>query len=207
MKLSTVLHSLQFNESPVFFLMTPTVDATRKELPVLLLESEVHMVEGAPEVQFARARYTIDTSEAERIAVDQVAKMVTTENASASAQVSGHLQQLKTAVTTMQQQLGRVLAYVGAVQRGEAAADHAVLRRISALGRALPIASSDKLELALDQEYTDAQLVTYLAALTRGVSAVQEYSEHVALPISEAGGRSGVAAVMRAVGVRGGAFI
>ncbi len=55
-----------------------------KELPISILESELRMVEEKPTLLFVKVPYKIETGEAERIAVDHVAKITPTGSSTGS---------------------------------------------------------------------------------------------------------------------------
>ena len=65
-----------FNESPLLLQLDPAASLrkTTKELPIAIYESELHMVNDQPTQLFVKVPYKIETGEAERIAVDHVAK-------------------------------------------------------------------------------------------------------------------------------------
>lgn len=72
---------MELNESPVLLLLDTAGAAAAAasaggDLPVALYETELHVVEGAPSFTFVRAAFAVATSEAERIGVDQVAKLL-----------------------------------------------------------------------------------------------------------------------------------
>lgn len=81
-----VFHRLlsEVNEAPVLLMLDPTINHTRRDLPVALYETE--MGGGEQQVQWVSAVYGLETSEAERIGVDQVAKIVPAGRADASNQ-------------------------------------------------------------------------------------------------------------------------
>jgi COP9 signalosome complex subunit 6 len=89
---------MEVNESPIFLRLDPSKDASQKDLPVYLYESELHVLEGVPSFIFVQAKYTIETSEAERIGVDQVAKILPTGAASGSNQLTAHLGSMHSAI-------------------------------------------------------------------------------------------------------------
>ncbi len=77
---------MEYNESPVMLLLNTRIDLTRKDLPITLYETEMHVVDGCPVHQFVQSEYTVETSDAERIGVDQVAKILPSGSASSSEQ-------------------------------------------------------------------------------------------------------------------------
>lgn len=70
------------NEAPVLLVLDPTINHTRRDLPVTLYETELHGAEQA----WVVAPYALETSEAERIGVDQVAKIVPAGRTDAASQ-------------------------------------------------------------------------------------------------------------------------
>ena len=107
---------MNLNESPAFLLLDTNITGTHKDLPVSLYESgdqtfqstlfalpwmalkslhlgshvvcfaELHNVDGTQQFIFVLAEYTIQTSEAERIGVNQVARVLPAGNDSGSDQ-------------------------------------------------------------------------------------------------------------------------
>lgn len=68
---------MEVNESPLYLLLDTAacVKATTKELPISIYESELHVINDQPTHLFVKLSYKIETGEAERIAVDHVAKV------------------------------------------------------------------------------------------------------------------------------------
>ena len=66
-------------ENPLYLLLDTSPGAGLRDLPVQLLESEVHMIDDAPTLTFAKSSYTLETEEAERISVDQVSHLLNKE--------------------------------------------------------------------------------------------------------------------------------
>jgi len=65
------------NESPLYLVLDPITASKKstKELPIVIYESELHMVDENPTNLFVKVPYKIETGEAERLAVDHVAKI------------------------------------------------------------------------------------------------------------------------------------
>lgn len=72
------LQLMTYNETPLLVQMHPA--ATTRSLPLSVFESVVELVDGEPQVAFSSAAYEVETGEAERIAVDHVAKPSTGAN-------------------------------------------------------------------------------------------------------------------------------
>ncbi|KAI7758358.1 hypothetical protein M8C21_013719 [Ambrosia artemisiifolia] len=77
---------MDINESPVYVLLNPLINHAQKDLPVTIYESEMHVIDGIPQLIFVRSSYTIETVEAERISVDHVAHLKPSDGGSAATQ-------------------------------------------------------------------------------------------------------------------------
>ncbi|MFS7922272.1 putative COP9 signalosome subunit 6, MPN domain-containing protein [Helianthus anomalus] len=77
---------MDINESPVYVLLNPLINHAQKDLPVTIFESEMHVIDGIPQLIFVRSSYTIETVEAERISVDHVAHLKPSDGGSAATQ-------------------------------------------------------------------------------------------------------------------------
>merc|ERR1711974_154321 len=69
-----------FNESPLYLVLNAGSAATSRELPIDIYDTEVRIVDKTPTILFARMKYEVNTSEAERIAVDQIARVVSSSD-------------------------------------------------------------------------------------------------------------------------------
>ncbi|KAF8014954.1 hypothetical protein BT93_H0678 [Corymbia citriodora subsp. variegata] len=77
---------MDINESPVYVLLNPSINHAQKDLPVTIYESELHVIDGIPQLIFVHASYTIETVEAERISVDHVAHLKPSDGGTAATQ-------------------------------------------------------------------------------------------------------------------------
>ncbi len=66
---------MRFNESPLYLLLDPLVSHATQGLPLQLFESELRIINDEPTLMFSKVNYRIETGEAERIAVDHVARV------------------------------------------------------------------------------------------------------------------------------------
>jgi len=190
------------NESPCFLLLNPRVDPARKELPVTLHETELHVVEGAPTPVFVRAHYTVETSDAERIGVDQVAKITASGRASGAEQLSAHLSGLHSALKMLLQRTRLVEGLVGRTRAGTEAPHPALLRKVHSLVSSLPAMDTPAFTQQLHTEHNDALLVLLLATMTKGVSSVGDTLDKVLAAYDHKSGSAG--GVSRRRGAAGG---
>ncbi|PNW76505.1 hypothetical protein CHLRE_11g467647v5 [Chlamydomonas reinhardtii] len=186
-------------ESPVFLLLDPAVDHTRKDLPVSLYETELHLSPetGAPGMVFVKSPYSIETSDAERIGVDQVARILAGGKATGSEQLSAQLVSLHSAIKMLLERLrvihgamGKVAGADGAA--AEAAYPHSLLRQVSSLVHSLPACNTDAFNREYLTEYNDTLLTLYLASMTRGTHAANEVVDKFCLAYDKAGRRRGL---------------
>ena len=163
----------EINESPVFLLLDPKISEASRDLPIMLYETELHVIEGVPSQIFVQAKYTVDSLEAERVAVDQVARIVPSGKASSSEQLSSHMTGMQNAIKMLRDRIAVVLETVKLMRDGKVAYDHELLREISSLVRRLPV-GTDKIKDTLHSEYNDTLMMTYLSVMTKGNAAMHE---------------------------------
>lgn len=87
--------------------------------------------------------YTLATEEAERIGVDHVARMSSTE-AGESSLVAEHLTAQHSAIKMLHSRVRLVLEYMKAVQNGQLPTNHEILREVYSLCHRLPVIQSPR---------------------------------------------------------------
>lgn len=180
---------MELNESPILMLLDTKVDATRKDLPVMLFETEMHVVDGSPVHTFAKAAYSMETSDAERIGVDQVAKILPSGKASGSEQLTAHLLGLHSAIKMLNARVKLVQQVVQRMHSGQLPFHHSLVRKISSLVTSLPAMDSSEFTKAYLNDFNDTLLAIYLASMTKGVSAANEIVDKYALAYEKSGRR------------------
>ncbi|KAL5669793.1 hypothetical protein ACJX0J_022014, partial [Zea mays] len=157
---------MDVNESPVYLLLNPTINLSQKDLPVTIYESELHVIDGCPQLIFVRSNYTIETVEAERISVDHVAHLKPSDGGSAATQLAAHLTGIHSAIKMLNSRVRVIHQYLVAMQKGDIPMDNSLLRQVSSLVRRLPATESQKFQDDFLMEYNDTLLMTYLAMFT-----------------------------------------
>jgi COP9 signalosome complex subunit 6 len=78
---------MEFNESPLFMLLDPVSKglSTKKKLPIVLFESELHVLNGSPTMLFVKTPFKVETSETEGISVDHISKIAPIGDSSKSS--------------------------------------------------------------------------------------------------------------------------
>jgi len=165
----------EFNESPLYLILDTFScgKKTTKELPISIYESELHMIEGKPTNLFVKVPYKIETGEAERIAVDHVARITPSHGGDGSL-LSAHLLGIHNAIQMLSGRVKLLLQYLEATKKGSAAKDHGVLRRIASLCYQLPATDSNSFKGDFLNEYNDALVITYLASITKGTTSTND---------------------------------
>ncbi|KAL0000320.1 hypothetical protein SO802_014101, partial [Lithocarpus litseifolius] len=165
---------MDINESPVYVLLNPSINHAQKDLPVTIYESEMHVIDGNPQLIFVRSSYTIETVEAERISVDHVAHLKPSDGGSAATQLAAHLTGIHSAIKMLNSRIRVLHHYLLAMQKGDIPCENALLRQVSSLLRRLPAIESEKFQDDFLMEYNDTLLITYLAMFTNCSSTMNE---------------------------------
>ncbi|DBB04951.1 TPA: hypothetical protein ACH3X3_010232 [Trebouxia sp. C0006] len=165
---------MELNESPVFLLFHTQQNVIRKDLPVSLYESELHVVDDRPSFIFVQAKFTVETSEAERIGVNQVAKVHATGNPTGTDQLAAHLTAIQSALKMLSGRIGILYQHIQKMQDGLVPYDHALLRQASSLLRRLPAMDSKQFKEEYIVEYSDAMLSLMMSTITKGLYNVNE---------------------------------
>jgi len=164
----------QFNEAPLFLMLNPEPAPGSRELPLSLLETTIRGGgDDKPTIVFTKVGYRVETTEAERIAVDHL------QNVSAGGRslLTSHLSTLHSAIKMLNLRIKVLLQFAKASQTGQVPRDEGILRQINALVQQLPAIDTDKFKEDFLTEYNDALLVTYLASITKTSHAVNEMIE------------------------------
>jgi len=164
---------LEFNESPLYLLLDAVACNTSKELPIFIYESELHVVQDTPTLMFVKAPFKIETGEAERIAVDHIARIVPS-GGSAGSLLTAHLMGIHNAISMLHTRIKVLINFLEATKNGKVPKDNAMLRKIAGLCHQLPAIDSPTFSRDFINEYNDALMITYLASITKGANSINE---------------------------------
>jgi len=162
-----------YNESPLFLLLDPDTKPGSQTLPIYLLETTVKVVDEKPKIMFTKIPYSIETTEAERIAVDYVANVST----GGRSMLTSHLSTLQSAIKMLNLRVKIITRFVQDTKAGKIPRDEGLLRSIDALCHLLPAIDTEKFKEDFLTEYNDSLLVTYLATVTKTSNAINEMIE------------------------------
>nr|CAG4637888.1 EOG090X08T4 [Chydorus sphaericus] len=163
----------EINESPVILKLNPFT-RNNADLPVTMYESVIDLVNGKATMLFVELSYTLATEEAERIGVDHVARMASSES-SENSQVAEQLQAQHNAVKMLANRVKLILEYIRAMERGEVPKSHDVLREAKSLTHRLPVLNSEIFQEEYYTQYNDVLLQTYLASLTKACHDLHQF--------------------------------
>jgi COP9 signalosome complex subunit 6 len=161
------------NESPLYLLLDADPDPTVREIPISIFESEVKIIKDEATLLFAKVNYRIDTGDAERLAVDHVARLTGAGSGPESA-LTSHLTSMHNAIKMLRMRVNIVKEFMLKQQKESGVVDHAILRRIASLCNMLPAIDSPEFRQEFLNEYSDALLVGYLTSIMKASNAINE---------------------------------
>jgi len=172
-----------YSSTPLLLLLQPStvfatsVDLTAQSLPIKAYEPTIEMRDRKTRSVFIEAPFTVETGEAERIAVDWAAKGGEGDNS-----LESQLNSQRAAVKMLHDRIMLLVKYVTDVLAGQAVKDHSTLRSLSALVASLPASEHKGFREEFDTEYEDVQLTAYLSALTKSASILNDLvDKHIVL--------------------------
>jgi len=168
--------------------ISPTSDITSQNLPFRAYEPTIEIRDRKSRSVFIEAPFTVETGEAERIAVDWTAR-----GGGGGTSLESHLQTQRAAVKMLHERILVLVQYVTDVIAGHATRDHSALRSLSALMASLPATEKPGFRQEFDKEYEDVQLTAFLSSLTKSTNILNDLvDKHVIITgRDERGGGSG----------------
>ncbi|TBU64764.1 COP9 signalosome subunit 6 [Dichomitus squalens] len=164
-----------YSSTPLLLIMQPSTvfaaasDTSGQSLPLKAYEPTIEIRDRKSRSVFLEATYSVETGEAERIAVDWTAK-----GGEGGTSLESHLSTQRAAVKMLHDRIMLLTRYVSEVVAGSAKKDHATLRALSALIASLPASENKGFRDEFDTEYEDVQLTAYLATLTKSSNILNE---------------------------------
>ncbi|KAG1375190.1 hypothetical protein G6F61_008678 [Rhizopus arrhizus] len=171
---------LGVNESSLFLQMNPAalVNGT-KQFPIEIYEPMMDMVDGNyTRLVFIKTSYKLETGEAERIAIDHVAKpSSTTSDTSLGNALVSHLTTQRNAIAMLHSRIQFLHDYLQDVKSGLMPVDHNLLRQISSVCKRSTVLEKKAFNDQFSTEYNDVLLVAYLASITKGLNIVNDLTD------------------------------
>ncbi|CAH1781828.1 unnamed protein product [Owenia fusiformis] len=160
------------NESPILLKLNPL--ARQADLPVSIYESVIDLVNGEATMLFVELTYTLATEEAERIGVDHVARM-SSSDVSDTSTVAVHLTAQHSAIKMLHSRVKLILDYMKAVQAGEVEKKHDIIREAHSLCHRLPVIETNSFKEEFYNQCNDVSLMAYLGAITNSSNSINQF--------------------------------
>mmetsp|Transcript_25226 Transcript_25226/g.50558 ORF Transcript_25226/g.50558 Transcript_25226/m.50558 type:complete len:177 (+) Transcript_25226:1-531(+) len=138
-----------------------------EELPVKVYDATAHLDAGTLKVDWNEVPYAIDTLEAERIAINHVAKTATAAAAGHNSDFTQHTSGLANSVVMLNNRVKELLEYMQDVKAKRVPRNHDVLRQMLSICHALKATQKGALQQEFGSEYNDASLIVLLSSLTK----------------------------------------
>ncbi|KAF8649907.1 hypothetical protein AX16_005666 [Volvariella volvacea WC 439] len=161
--------------TPLLLLLTPAanpdlIGITSQTLPIKAYEPSIEIKERTSRSVYLEVPYTVETGEAERIAVDWTSR----GGGSGTASLESHLQNQRAAVKMLHERILLLVKYVTDVIAGQATKDHTTLRALTALIASLPATENKHFRQEFETEYEDVQLTAFLSALAKSANILND---------------------------------
>jgi len=172
---------LAINESPVFLKLNPFEISNK--LPIKMYESIIDLVNNEATVLFVEINYTLVTEEAERIGLDHMARLSTTQQSGADSVVSEHLRAQFNAVKMLRDRIKIIADYVKAMKNNEVAHNQTILREVNNLCHYLPVVENEnaKFNESFYNQWNDVALIAYLGSLTKSSNSLNQFVQKFSL--------------------------
>ncbi|VDI08383.1 COP9 signalosome complex subunit 6-like [Mytilus galloprovincialis] len=164
---------VQINESPLFVKMNPLARKT-DVMPISIYESVIDLVNNEATMLFVELSYTIATEEAERIGVDHVARLSSSETSDSST-VAEQLVAQHSSIKMLHSRVKIILEYIKAVESGEIPKNHDILREAYSLCYRLPVLNTPQFKEDFYNQCNDVCLMAYLGTLTKGCNTMNQF--------------------------------
>ncbi|KAG1138499.1 hypothetical protein G6F37_008748 [Rhizopus arrhizus] len=150
-----------------------------KQFPIEIYEPMMDMVDGNyTRLVFIKTSYKLETGEAERIAIDHVAKpSSTTSDTSLGNALVSHLTTQRNAIAMLHSRIQFLHDYLQDVKSGLMPVDHNLLRQISSVCKRSTVLEKKAFNDQFSTEYNDVLLVAYLASITKGLNIVNDLTD------------------------------
>jgi len=162
---------------------TQTQDTLNKELPINLYE--LHKMNENTTILLGLSNWQLETSPAERLAVERVMKEPTSNNfvgdgssdgASSSNPYVVETKAIQHSLVSMKDRVRALATYLEEVQAGNRRVDHGELRKIKKIVCSLGPLSTMAVTTNEGEE-EDVELLAHLAIVARTVNSIQSYTE------------------------------
>ena len=163
-------HMMKYNENPLYLLLNPQASALDAQIPVMLFEGGVQIIQNVPVFSFNPIPLKIATMEAERVALEDVAR--STDTSGATSKYNTNLASTLNAVKMLKGKLGVLLDLIK--REPQVLQDPSFIRQISCICSRLPIFSGEELMEELNSEYAGTILLNHIGTLTKSLQMMKQ---------------------------------
>lgn len=160
-----------YNESSLYLLLDTDPDIHVNEIPINIYESQLKVVNDEPTTIFVKIEYKIESGDAERLAVDHIARF----SSSSTSVLHLHLQSMCNSIKMLKLRLDAIIKFLKHCQDENKKVDPSIMRRVGSLCQMLP--SWMEVEAFKQQflvEYNDSLLVTYLSTILKASNVTND---------------------------------
>lgn len=187
-----------YSSTSLFLLLQPSMDRQAQALPIRIYEPTVEIRDRRSRSVFVEAPFAIETTEAERIAVDFSAK-----GNDQRPSLLFHLTSQRSAVQMLHDRVRLLSNYLVNVIDGKLPADHPTLRALASLVTQVPASENTAFREEFETEFADVQLTSYLTALTSSTSLLNDLvDKHVIYTLNRGEDKAPGPARRRGIGHR-----
>lgn len=165
------------NEAPLLFLLNSSPDPSSKQLPLSIFESEDQVAQDSGEITttFSSMKFKLETTQMEKISVDEITKQGSAIGASA---VEVHNKSFQTSLDILRTKISIIITALKDMQALPAdKIDYNLLRDASKICQQIPAVDSSKFDDFFRTELADSLMTTYLSANTKTCSIVTEVND------------------------------
>lgn len=158
------------NESALYLLIDTDPNTNTKELPISIYESQLKVIKDEPCLVFAKIEYKIESGDAERLAVDHVARF----SVSTTSLLHSHLQSMCNSIKMLKSRLSFVIAFLDEQKKDSKAVDPSILRNVALLCNMLPTLNTESFNKEFLIEYNDSLLMSHLSMILKAANTAND---------------------------------
>ncbi|CAM9718679.1 unnamed protein product, partial [Hapterophycus canaliculatus] len=123
---------------------------------------------------FVQLAFQLETTQAEQISVEHVAKATPTDGTSA---IDLHAGAVSTSLRTLLARIEILRRFLEETKNGKITIDHPLLRQISSICNQLPTMDGAQFSEEFMREFNDSLAVTYLASVQKSAASVNDLAD------------------------------
>jgi COP9 signalosome complex subunit 6 len=134
----------------------------------------MHSVDDEMKMIFVECPFQLETTQAERVTMEEVAKATPTDGVSS---LDLHVNSVSSSIQSLSNRTNTLLKFLELTEKGEIPMDHKLLRAVAGICNQLPSMDQAELEEGFADNYNEFVMVNFLASVTKTASQVSELNE------------------------------